>query len=37
MKKIIAAFFLFITTTIYAVCPFCTIAVGAGIGLAEYF
>ncbi|MDD5490034.1 MAG: hypothetical protein PHP25_05155 [Candidatus Moranbacteria bacterium] len=40
MKKIlsISALTLFISTRIaHAVCPVCTVAVGAGLGLAEYF
>ena len=40
MKKIlsISAFFLLISSNVaHAVCPVCTIAVGAGLGLAEYF
>ncbi len=27
----------FVSTTAFAVCPLCTFAVGAGIGLAQYF
>ena len=41
MKKILitipAFLFLFLPKMTYAVCPVCTIAVGAGLGLAEYF
>jgi len=41
MKKsltvILSAFFLLAAKSAYAVCPVCTIAVGAGLGLAEYF
>lgn len=29
--------FLVNTTTIYAVCPVCTVAIGAGLGLSRYF
>jgi TM2 domain-containing membrane protein YozV len=39
VKKILAlgsAFCLFITQSVYAVCPLCTIAVGAGIGFSEW-
>jgi hypothetical protein len=40
MKKIlsISAFILLISSQVaHAVCPICTIAVGAGLGLAQYF
>jgi hypothetical protein len=40
MKKIlsISAFILLISSQVaHAVCPVCTVAVGAGLGLAEYF
>lgn len=40
MKKIlsISAFILLISSRVaHAVCPVCTVAVGAGLGLAEYF
>jgi hypothetical protein len=40
MKKIlsISAFLLLISSQVaHAVCPVCTVAVGAGLGLAEYF
>ncbi|OGT92725.1 MAG: hypothetical protein A2298_03205 [Gammaproteobacteria bacterium RIFOXYB2_FULL_38_6] len=39
MKKISAAFpflLLFMVKSAWAICPICTIAVGAGIGLSEY-
>lgn len=29
--------YLVISTSVYAVCPVCTVAVGAGLGLARYF
>lgn len=34
--KLLLLFSLVIQTTVFAVCPFCTFAVGAGIGLAQY-
>jgi hypothetical protein len=40
MKKIlsISAFLLLISSQVaHAICPVCTVAVGAGLGLAEYF
>ena len=47
MKKLISRFFFlvifllstfyFLPSTIYAICPVCTIAVGAGLGLSRYF
>ena len=37
MRVIFFVFGLLITQTIFAVCPFCTFAVGAGIGLTQYF
>jgi hypothetical protein len=36
MKLIISLFGLFISTAAFAVCPLCTFAVGAGIGLSQY-
>ncbi|EKE01409.1 MAG: hypothetical protein ACD_21C00141G0001 [uncultured bacterium] len=36
MKSILFLFSLLISTTGFAVCPLCTFAVGAGIGLAQY-
>ncbi|MEI8054908.1 MAG: hypothetical protein WCH10_02770 [bacterium] len=35
-KKIFFFLSLFATTTAFAICPLCTFAVGAGIGLAQY-
>lgn len=41
IKKIIfsslASFFLLLASSAHAVCPVCTVAVGAGVGLSRYF
>jgi hypothetical protein len=37
MNLILIFLFLFSSITAFAVCPLCTFAVGAGIGLAQYF
>lgn len=34
---LLGAVFSFIPTPVYAVCPVCTVAVGAGLGLSHYF
>ena len=34
---LVTTIFLFSTTVAFAVCPICMVAVGAGIGLAQYF
>lgn len=35
-KNLLFFFSIFTTTTAFAICPLCTFAVGAGIGLAQY-
>lgn len=37
IKLIIVSSGWLVATSVFAVCPFCTFAVGAGIGLAQYF
>lgn len=37
MNLLFFFFNLFITTTVFAVCPLCVFVVGAGIGLSQYF